>query len=416
MVQNDELQINQPRIYGWRITLFMKLLDHRVANMKEITLGIIILLFNGIFLSSNAFSSVTCSLPSEYASPTLDLQGVPTISATPEMPMGTVLLQGRFTNKYRILSASCQKDANSTDTETLAIAIKAKVNGGNTINNNTFKTNIPGVGVQFWITGGYIENDGGKIVDRYTNTDVGPGWAADYGYKVDREMTFFLVKIADISPGVVDGSSFPSVNYTMHDNGSSVPVNGLPYSIIDFSFVGKINITAPSCQTPGDFSVNLGSYDISYLKEHAATPWKDIGLKLINCPAFSGFTTKQDSTWNMTSPGNTTLTINELAEFQSNRLGITLTPIYNIIDATQGVFGIDTNASNTAKGVAIQLAKGTSASQTPWPLGTEVTQSLSMTDSPTEITIPMVARMVKENSAMSPGKVISRATYIINYK
>jgi major type 1 subunit fimbrin (pilin) len=385
--------------------------------MKKIILGVFSLLFNGIFLASNAFSSVTCSLPSEHASPTLDLQGVPTISATPEMPIGTVLLQGRLTNNYRALSAECQKDANSTGTETLAIAIKTKVNGGNAINNNTFKTNIPGVGVQFWIAGGYILNDGSKVAVRYTNTNVGPGWAASYGYKnIDREMTFFLVKIADISPGVVDGSSFPSVNYTMHDDGSSVPVNGLPYSIIDFSFLGKVNITAPSCQTPGDFSVNLGSYDISYLNEHTTTPWKDIGLKLINCPAFSGFTTRQDSTWNMTSPGKTTLTINKLAEFQSNRIGVTLTPVYSIIDSTQGIFGIDTNVSNAAKGVAVQLAKGTSTSQTPWPLGTEVTQLLSMNDSPTEITIPMVARMVKENSVLSPGKVISRATYIINYK
>jgi type 1 fimbria pilin len=229
-------------------------------------------------------------------------------------------------------------------------------------------------------------------------------------------MTFFLVKTGDVKPGSLDGISFPSVKYTWIDNGSTEKPVGIPLTYVNFKFSGLLNVTVPSCTTPGDFSVSLGSYDISVLKKDGTTPWKNVGLKLTNCPAFSGYNGGTDTVWNITQPGDSTVVSGPSDGFRSNTLGVTLNPISGIIDAAKGTFNIDNSVTHSASGVALQLASGSTASQVPVNLGTRSEIVLSRTESPSSIDIPLVARIVKTTDNPTPGNVISKVTYLIDYK
>lgn len=369
-----------------------------------------------ILLSQYSYAIVYCNTLHGKSSPIAQIQGLPTISVTPGLPVGQRLFSGRFMKASGESNAtfSCGKDADGA--QDVHLIMRAEVTNGTAIDNTTFQTNIPGIGVQFWINSGYITADGQRIVDNFNEPGVQPGWSGSRTQT--EEMSFFLVKTGEVQPGQVNGVSFPTVTYTWEDNGTTGSLAGVPYNYARFSFTGRANITVPSCTTPGDFEVNIGSYNISTFRSDGVTPWKNVGLKLTNCPSFTGYgssDTQWDQTLSSSGGGAYVIQPGDVPEYTSNKLEWKLDPVYGAIDVAKGIFNIDSGASS-AKGVALQIASGDTGSNIPVLLGTPVATSLSKEQSPQTIDIPLVVRMIKTDDDVRSGLVTSKITYLINYK
>jgi type 1 fimbria pilin len=379
-----------------------------------------------LFCANKGYASVTCDINPSGGIPTISLSGLPPISVTEGLPVGSELFQGRLTtigsNKSQGI-ADCYIDG-SKGNETFTVQIRNRVDGGvlSGLDKYTFKTNIPGIGARFYLYGKYITSEdtlgGGKpgMNTAYFNingTDVVHPWGDGSDGNHLREMTFWLVKTGPVTPGVLNGVSLPKIEYRLYSAGT--PINKLPARYMIIGFNGAVNITSPTCTTPSSVSVDLGEYTVSQLTQSGSSPWKDASIRLTNCQKFTGYQPKgADSVFNQDKiSGEYDVKYTTIAPYANNVLGITLNGNQGNIDIKNGIVGIKTG-SGEATGVAVQVASGTNGN-VPVNLGAEYKQTLPKDGSST-ITIPLSVRLKKNGSAIKAGNVTSQITYTINYK
>ncbi|QKJ85198.1 hypothetical protein PMPD1_0215 [Paramixta manurensis] len=375
-----------------------------------------------------AAAAVTCDINGESggANPTVSIQGAPNISATEDLPNGTVLFQGRLaanTDIQRTPVVSCYiPDTSATASETVTVETRGKVAGGALVgtDNYTFKTNVPGIGVRFWILGHYLTNSDAPLDNSLAHYQaqitVKPGGkdvtTTGLYYEHFRNLTFQLVKIGSVTPGMVNGISFPTVEYRAYPaDGQSIGKLPARYLIANFS--GSANISTPTCTTPSTVNVDLGTFTTTQIESATTTPWKDASIKLTNCQKFTGYQNRDSMFVQDQISGAYDVGMTTPAPTVNNVLGIKLNSNQQNIDVNQGIVGIKTGGGE-AQGVAVQIAKGNTASNTPAPLGVEFNQTLALDGSPT-INIPLVVRMIKQGTVKA-GRVNAQITYTISYK
>lgn len=250
-----------------------------------------------------------------------------------------------------------------------------------------YETNVQGIGVA--IAGG------GTGVFPFTSNGCG---TITTGCSTQPRMYVYLIKIGTVSPGSITGSSLPCTLYSLGQAGAMVP-------LISACFSGVINIVSRTCTTP-DVVVPLGSYDVSkFTGLNSVTSWIDSSIKMTNCPVFYGKIV--GASWSdsgTTSPGTTT----------NNTIGVKLTPNTVIVNAPNGIMGIDTSLQGAASGVGIQLASGTASSPVLFNFNAELIQTMLSTQGST-ISIPLVARYIQTASQVTPGKADGKLFFTISY-
>lgn len=380
--------------------------------MKKMLMRLCLLLISG-GAALSAQATVTCTFYNDSSfNTTASLNGSAVLSVTPDIPVGTRLYAARvLADKYPDpFSIECRGQPN----EAFVAILKTKVLNGSGLGDNiTFDSGYPGIGVQFWINGGYITADGQKAAN-IVNSSIGGSGGVMLGTNVfDREMTIFLVKTGDVQPGVLSATGFPYVQYIWNPGNNASFIPGI---LSEFHFNGQVSITTPSCKTPENVDVGLGEYTTTEINNNGGSPWKDASIRLTGCPRFTGYAGKQGS-WHVTQRGNSSISYaaGEAPVYAANKLGLTLNGVRGNLDNANGIVDIE-HSVGSASGVAVQIARGDSGNNSPAQLGAETLQNIPM-DGVSTITIPLVVRMIKHGeSAVKAGRVNTQITYLINYK
>lgn len=212
-----------------------------------------------------------------------------------------------------------------------------------------------------------------------------------------------LIKIGDIQPGVVQGSSLPS----MIEEG----VSGNTLTVQTVGASGAVTIVSRTCTTP-DVPVELGTHRVSELSgRNTGTPWQDFAIHLNNCPAFAGYFSGNGATWysNGTIAAGTR---------KHNMLGYQLNPTNGAFDTANGVIKLNPGAPGklpAASGVGIQIADGSSQ---PVPLG-QLVAGLDISPNANDgasYSIPLRARYLQVDDKVTPGPANGAVTFTINYQ
>lgn len=376
--------------------------------MRHMTIRIATALACTYGMAVPAYALVSCE--SNKATVTFsDISGASSLSVPPDVPVGTRIYQARVrSDQFAPYDYVCSGSAGEPYRMSLIGVAK---NGRVLSDGKTFDSGYPGIGVQYWINGDYIKNPERVITDYDTKMSV-DGKDLLGQYMTNREISIFLVKTGDVKPGVITTRSFPNVVYSWRPGGNtSVSGDGI---FANFIFDGTINITTPTCQTPERVDVDLGTYTSSQITANGSSPWKDSSIRLSGCPRFTGYV-KTQGTFDITHSGGNLLSYTDKPVNGSNKVGITLNGVQGNLNMANGIVGIARGAS-AAEGVAIQIASGTTGSNTPMRLGVESFQEIP-TDGASTVNIPLVVRMVRQGqSTVKAGRVESQITYLINYK
>jgi type 1 fimbria pilin len=277
-------------------------------------------------------------------------------------------------------------------------------------NGQIYPTNVKGIGVALWYAGQTFTKASPYGHFNYTSDKAGT-----YSLGVSFDMS--LIKTGPVDSGTaVEGVSLPQVILSIPPTSG---YSGLPLTMWTVNFNGEIHFTTQTCQTP-DVNVEMGSYDKSkyFHGVGSTTQWIDSSIRLQNCPTFTGY---HDDKHTQDVTGSSTPTGDSLA---SNLLKVSLHPITDIIDDTNGVIGVNANgASGTAAtGIGIQLGyspDNINASPTAptniWKNGDEWTVT-PPNDGSQNFRIPLAARYYQTDKTVTPGPANSQVTFLIDYQ
>ncbi|ALX93602.1 MULTISPECIES: fimbrial protein [Serratia] len=372
-------------------------------------------------VGNSAWAAVVCS-PLNGAPRTDTVQlSPPAISAGTDIPVGTVIYQGRWISGETGLSV--MKCASAVDTSmwfniawSIDQAPMPLANwSGSPFAGAVYQTNIPGVGVAISRSPDSEAFILGQPFYRFPSDTSSPVTGGSYEpYLTSRDIYVSLIKIGTIAPGnyILDSAKLPTPSISITNPLSHPATTGLPIKAYIVKLQGQLTVSAQTCTTP-DVNVNLGSFDINknFTGRGATTPWVDASIALTNCPTFFGFYNVANSTLMF----DYTLGGGKVANSTNNSIGVRLTPTTSVIDAANGIMAIDSSVSGAAAGVGIQIGWGNS-SQTPtlFNFAGEQTLTLPKDGSPT-IRVPLAARYIQTATSVSPGKANGKVVFTINY-
>lgn len=375
---------------------------------------LLLLITGGILLfPTMVYAQVSCVIDRSVVSKNIIIQGAD-ITVGVDSAVGTVIYTGYVNTNYDPSGYSAMTCRyNPGETFSLHVANILVGGGYATISDKVLSTNIPGVGVRF--RNNFAASDKtylDKTSWRYSFTTAIPNavCTATYGscnMASGPGSLFELVKTGDIYGGYLSGTSFPKISIHSYTDTPGVTVQQGEIGSVYFS--GGINIKQATCQTPGDFTVNLGKFDVTEIQKKGASPFVDATITLTGCPQFTGMPGTRYSQWDYPTETPTTMASNV-----SNIMEVRLTPLNAIRSAASGTFLID-NGSGSASGVDIQVYRGTVTSGTAMPLG----QSVSVYfpgDGRNSVSYPLAARYLKNSDKLSPGAANGKMVYTINYK
>ncbi|WP_447883583.1 fimbrial protein [Serratia fonticola] len=272
-----------------------------------------------------------------------------------------------------------------------------------------YETGIPGVGFVAWVSNPAL-----------SFTNVAP-YRAKYHATIPSNgsfleisphpIDFYLIKIGNIPAGsfTLNAAQFPTIRISILGDGDAsdnvVPFN-IPVSYYNFS--GTLQFTQPSCVTP-DVNVELGSHEVAtFSAAGSTTPWQSFSIQLTHCPRFYGYYNRDTYPVLFNAAGST-----RSPDTVNNNFGLKLTPTSSVINNTNGIMAV-TPGTNVASGVGIQIAYGTVSSPEPFVFSAEKKLALAK-DGESTITVPMLARYIKTDTMVSPGRADGKVTFTINY-
>ncbi len=370
-----------------------------------------------VMVSSHSWAAISCSYQTGFGSTSLSVPlSPPIISAGADIPIGTIIYQGRWMNAPTV-SIECQSPGGGFPFN-WAVGIEQAplpLSGLNTgpFAGAVYQTNIPGIGVAI---SRYSESAAATLgTFGYRNDDAIFG-TDPYGLVTLGTATRYisLIKIGPLTPGSysISASSFPTASDNMVNSRSGEPIQGLPLQLNRITFTGNLTVTAQTCTTP-DVNVAMGAYDI---REHfrginSTTPWIDASVSLQNCPVFHGFYNQTNTTTLMNfSTGNAAATSSI-----NNSIGVRLTPTTAVKDAANGIMSIDSSVPGAASGVGIQIGWGLN-NQTPTPFNFSAEQAMTLPkDGSPTIRIPLSARYIQTDTVATAGKADGKVVFTINY-
>ncbi|WP_411752985.1 fimbrial protein [Serratia sp. (in: enterobacteria)] len=388
--------------------------------MKRIilrTVGLLLLMV----ASNSALAMVACS-PLNGAPRVDTVQLSPTtISAGADVPLGTIIYQGRWfggdpgKEQMTCLSADTYFWINIAlfiDQAPLSISNWT----GSPFGGAVYQTSIPGVGIAISRSNNADAATVGQPNYQLPNDVQRQVLGGNYNtYLLDRTLYVSLIKIGTMTPGnyTLNGSTLPKVSLAVTDPlYHPTTTTGLPLRLNTIQFQGQLTVSAQTCTTP-DVNVNLGRFDIQeyFTGQGAKTPWVDASIVLTNCPTFYGFY----NTTNSTLMFNYNTGTGQVANSTNNSIGVRLTPATSVLDAANGIMAVDSSVSGAATGVGIQIGWG-SSSQTPtlFNFMGEQAMTLPKDGSPT-IRVPLSARYIQTAAAPTPGKANGKVVFTISY-
>jgi len=382
--------------------------------MKKMLMRLCLLIISGSAALS-AQATVTCKFYNDSTlNTTASLSGSAVLSVTPDIPVGSILYVSH-------VSADKYPDTFSLDCiggpgERYSASIHGKVLNSSKLGDNiTFDSGYPGIGVRFRVNSDWITADGKRVVDSFDKILESTGHHLTGRNSTDRAIVIYLVKTGNVQPGVLSAEKFPYVQYNWKAGDNTILPTGV---FSEFHFNGQLSITSPSCKTPDNVDVDLGEYTTNQINNNGGSPWKDASIRLSGCPRFTGFNRGVEGRMYITQAGKSSVsyaTGGDVPVYGANRLGLTLNGVRGNLDIANGIVDID-HSAGSASGVAVQIAKGDTGSNTPAQLSAEIFQNIPMDGSST-LTIPLVVRMIKHGeSAVKAGRVNTQITYLINYK
>lgn len=363
-----------------------------------------------VFSAPQALAVVTCAVPDPIVT-TLPI--VPqNITAGPDIPNGTVIYSGRFTQQG-LVRVNCISTV-VPDSGVVNKYLKIKSTSmplssyqGSGRHQYIYETGVPGIGIAVWKGGAGVTENIPTLVSPYT---INVKYASGTSTTLDSSFSFGLIKTGDISPGVVNGANFPVVISTL-SNGSNM---NMPEdaTLATVAFSGVINVTSQTCTTP-DVKVELGVYEKSkYFKgKGSTTAWKDASIHLTNCPRFHGYYAFGGKEVEITENGEQTI-----PAVTANVLDLSIQPTTQILDSANGVMAVSAAGSDVAAtGVGIQFGRGL-VSGTPVPFNfAGPNRYTPPADGNPSYTIPLVARYIQTESDITPGRADGKAVFTINY-
>lgn len=362
------------------------------------------LLLGGVW-SGQVHALITCELRAGRYD---ILQLTPSnISAGPDLPLGSVIYRGTWQDKSHTDQIVCNTNMSTVDYGQIRheLGIDSAPSPlsswtGSPFSGKVYTTNVPGIGIAVWYAGTSVTTTSPLVLQEYTIQVDSSTLPRTFGYWTTFDIS--LIKIGETPPGnyVIDSSSFPvtKLYYTAKDN-----VAGFPIIVRRIGFSGVLNVSAQTCTTP-DVNVDLSTHHISELSGGGVTPWVGFNIQLTNCPIYKGYY----------GGGNPVdLVAGTYNSPTNNQFGIRLTPVDNIINATDGIMAV-TPTANSATGVGIQVAIDETGSKTPFNFSQEKIYT-SVLNGPSVINIPMAARYIKTGTTITPGRADGKITYTINY-
>ncbi|WP_422419948.1 fimbrial protein [Pseudomonas sp. GZD-222] len=324
-----------------------------------------------------------------------------------DVPLGSIVFRQYHNTSSDSLKVSCQIPFQANH--------EFKVDGSSKANWTTgpyahkvFKTNINGLGVAF--------KRGPEIFPwKSSNVDSGcggtPGGTCDL--TIRRELAWaeiLLIKIGDVSPGLLRGNQLPLMSMYYH-------IAERSDLVFKVKFSGNIQIVANTCVTP-HVPVTMGTYMLKDFKGvGSATAWRNFDITLKNCPAFNGIydTLEGSPAWTSPSasdPGG----LGHPGFSTDNDLKLRIDPTRPAINAQKGVLSLDpsgTSSTPAATGIGVQIAD---SSGEPLPLATAYDPDLYLRTIQSDYIIPLRARYLQTSSKVTPGPANASASFTIIYQ
>ncbi|RSK63147.1 hypothetical protein EJE24_22640 [Enterobacter huaxiensis] len=356
-----------------------------------------------LVISGNKAYALICNVDIPVRMDSFQLQGG-NITVGNELPNGTILYQQRIQSSKDYANAPhglCDNSGPYTDIQYAYLT--STPNGlsawqGGSYSGKIYNTNIPGIGVV--INVGYANGLNTTKYKWYEETR-----SAIANIQVWTTASVIFIKTGDVSPGILNGASLPTVRY-QNDYTTTAGQVMFTWNPYTFNFSGALNVVSRTCDV-SSYSVSLGSWNVKVLEKNGLTEWRDASVKMSGCPRFYGYMSNPFTTEHLTGKNTTAIS------YTPNAFGLHLSPLYGTVNAAQGLMNIEPD-TNAAKGVAIQIASGSSASNALFNLGSEQ-RIIAPDDGRAEISIPLVARYIKTDENVSAGKADGKVVFTINY-
>ncbi|MGY1449363.1 fimbrial protein [Pseudomonas chlororaphis] len=273
--------------------------------------------------------------------------------------------------------------------------------------NKVHKTNIQGIGVAF-------EGSNGQPLPwsdtprPTTCTPTGKDAMCKIPFDKVTNYDLILIKIGDVSPGLLDGDDLPKIFLIGHFE--KIQLDGFAITT-----TGTIQIVSPTCDTP-DVVVPMGEHQTKiFTGLNSASGWRDFSIPLNNCPAFHGTYSTNAPTW--TSEGGSMAGgKGTKGSPTNNSLQYRIDPARRAINVSNGVLSLDPadeGDAAAATGIGLQIATPNNVSV---PLGTNRNSGLNLQASEGSYSIPLRARYLQIGNKVMPGPANASATFTIIYQ
>ncbi|WP_414451611.1 fimbrial protein [Burkholderia sp. 22PA0099] len=313
-----------------------------------------------------------------------------------DVPVGTILYRQTVTSQTQFFTCVVPSGVITSTWPLTATPLPLASWNQNPFAGHVYQTGVAGIGVAIY----WGSNNAAPTSNTLNNCNNGNG-ACNWSL-VTPSFNIVLIKTGPVSPGVISGTSLPTVENAW--NGGSVPLK-----LLHVSFTGSIRIVAQTCTTP-DVNVDLGKYTVQALSgNNAATPWKPFAIQLQACPAFYGATgtsTNTDSGSGFMPGGFTT----------PNQIGFSLAPATPVIDPANAIVALSpgTPSKPSASGIGVQVANGAGK-----PVSFNTLMPSGITPQPTSggaYAIPLQARYTRTTGTVAAGQANASMTFTINYQ
>lgn len=317
-----------------------------------------------------------------------------------DVPLGTILFKQTFLTSSVLSVVRCDVGIyNRTRSRTLSSTPLPLSSWSGLYAGKVYESGIPGIGVYLW-------SEGQAAPDSAVSPNCGNGTATCTQEPV-LGFDLLFIKTGDVSPGTIQGTLLPSLLLEWIS-----PTNTLTLQRVNF--IGSVNVVARTCITP-DVNVPLGTHSVNeFSGVGTGTQWQDFQISLNNCPAFHGtFPGSPNPVFDAT--GDTSTEQGRV----SNALRFRLDPTDGAEDAANGIISLTPAPAGflpAAKGIGIQIGTGDAV---PVPVSLATMRPSGIVTTATEgasYVIPLSARYIQTEAAMTPGPANGAVVFTIEYQ
>lgn len=359
-----------------------------------------------LWASADTAMAVTCTYMNgiEPAVGSMPLQ-ISAITVGRDVPVGSVVYRQKFSMvsghapKLECLYAPFQQWTELKVDTTYALANWSS----GVYANKVYNTSIQGLGVVFNSNGGLLPRQSNPVATSCTS-----GFRCLVPFDGPSNFELILIKLGDVAPGVLVGSTLPTVS--LFGNFGDARMKGFKMGIS-----GSIQIVSRTCSTP-NVSVPMGTHLASkFTGVNSASGWVDFAIGLNNCPAFSGTFANNGPRWESLS-GNFPSGSGFSGAQDSNNLQYRVDPVRTAINSGNGVLSLDPSTAGSlpaASGIGVQVVTSNGVTL---PLATTQNSGIALRTSEGSYSIPLRARYLQTGSKVTPGPANASATFTIIYQ